>query len=172
MSTTRKTEASSAAKRNRKPAARRPAKTAAKAAPARRAVPAKAATQAALVTGAPARLFAGYDRIASFHRDTADAVMESGQAVARGVEDAGRLWADFGQTSLQDGAAVLKTLSGIRTLQELMEAQADLLRLVVERLLVEGERLSELSARVARDAVSPLRARLDSALGQFARQAA
>lgn len=121
---------------------------------------------------ASSALFRSYDEVAGFSQGNVEAVMLSGSIVARGVEDLGKAWLDLGQHSLQRSVAIAQALAGVRTLQELIELQTDLARATLDRLLAESVRISELSAKVANEAVAPLQARVGSALSLVTRREA
>jgi len=121
---------------------------------------------------ASSALFRGYDEVAGFNKGNVEAVMLSGSIVARGVEEIGKAWLDLGQHSLQRSVAIAQALVGARTVQELIELQSNLARATLDRLLAEGVRISELSAKVANEAVAPLQARVDSAFSLVKRRAA
>lgn len=110
------------------------------------------------VTRASTTLFEGYGRIAAANMSQVDALMRSSGAVARGIEDLGKAWLDLSQKSLTDGATVAKAITGARSLQDVIELQADLTRMMLDRLLGETMRISELSAKVAGEATAPLQA--------------
>ena len=114
---------------------------------------------------AASTLFRGYDEAAAFGKGNAEALMLSGNIVVRGVEDIGKAWLDLGQKSLQSGAVLAQAFAGVRTLQELVELQTDLARATLDRLLTESARISELSAKIANEAVAPLQARVGTAFG-------
>ena len=114
---------------------------------------------------AASTLFPGYDEVAAFNKGNVEALMLSGNIVVRGVEDIGKAWLDLGQHSLQRGVAVVHAFAGVRTLPELVELQTDLARTTLDRLLTESTRISELSAKVANEAVAPLQARIGTAFG-------
>jgi phasin family protein len=114
---------------------------------------------------AASTLFRGYDEVADFSKGNVEALMLSGNIVVRGVEDIGKAWLDLGQKSLQSGAVLAQAFAGVRTLQELVELQTDLARTTLDRLLSESARISELSAKVANEAVAPLQARVGTAFG-------
>jgi phasin family protein len=114
---------------------------------------------------AASTLFRGYDEVADFSKGNVEALMLSGNVVVRGVEDIGKAWLDLGQKSLQSGAVLAQAFAGVRTLHELVEMQTDLARTTLDRLLTESARISELSAKVANEAVAPLQARIGTAFG-------
>jgi phasin family protein len=112
---------------------------------------------------AASTLFPGYDSVAAFSKGNVEAWVLSGNIVVRGVEDLGKAWLDLGQHSLQRGVAVAQAFAGVRTLEELVELQTDLARTTLDRLLTESVRISELSAKVANEAVAPFQARVGTA---------
>lgn len=107
---------------------------------------------------ASAALFGGYDQITAIGESRIDALTQSGEAAARGMECIGKAWLELGQRSMHDTEAAVRALAGAHTVQDLIGAQAQLARVVLDRMLGDPVRMAELSAKVANEAASPLRA--------------
>ena len=125
------------------------------------------------VIEASTMLFQGYDEIAILSRRNVDAVMQSGDAVARAIEGIGAAWLELGQHSWTEGVAAAKAFAAAQTLQEVFELQAELIRVLLDRLFDDTLRISEISANAANEAVAPLQTRISEAIdGALSRAAA
>lgn len=113
------------------------------------------------------RCFGGYHRLAGFNRDTAEALTEASSAVVRCIEDLTRSWMRLGQLSVQNGAAAARAMAGARSVQGLLDLQIDLSRSILDDVLAESLRLSELSKRTADEAIAPLQARYHAAFAHM-----
>ena len=123
------------------------------------------------VEKASAFAFTGYDEVAEFNKETLDAVIASGNVVAKGVEDLGRAVSSFTQTSLEDNLAVAKRVLGAKSLPEVMQLQSDWAKASLSGMFAESARLQELSFRVTNDAFGPIGARATAAFEKFAKPA-
>lgn len=110
-------------------------------------------------------LLQGYGDAAQAGRENVDVLMRASGAVARAAEDMGKAWADLAQLSLHNGATLARAVAEARSIQEVVDLQADLACQSVDRVLFEGKRLSELSETVANEAVLPVQARFAHVLG-------
>lgn len=97
-----------------------------------------------------------------------DAWAESGSIVARGMEDIGAAWLRYTQRSVEDSVEAARALLSARSLREAVEVQSDYARNSLGSLMSESVRLSELSVKVAQEAMQPLKTRLDAAAARMA----
>ena len=121
---------------------------------------------------ASAELFLGYERLTAYSRGNVEALLQSGSAAASGVESLGRIWLELAQSMLQSGAVAAKSFGAARTMQEFVELQTDLARGTFDRLLADGLRAADISAKAANEAVVPLQARVEATRRLMARQEA
>ena len=115
------------------------------------------------VEKASAFAFTGYDDVAEFNKETMDAVIASGNVLARGVEDLGQAVSSFTQTSLEDNMAAAKRVFGAKSVPEAVQLQSDWAKTALSGFLAESARLQELSFRVTNDAFGPIGARATAA---------
>ena len=101
-----------------------------------------------------------------------DAWAESGSVVAKGVEDMSRAWLRLTQQSLENGVAAARAMLGARTLHDVVGVQSDYARNSFGSLIAETTRLSEVSARVAQEAMRPIQARFATGSERRSRPAA
>lgn len=82
-----------------------------------------------------------------------DAMVRSSSVLMEGYQSIYQEWLDFVQRSYQQNLSSVTTLMGCRTAQDLAAAQSDLFKTRMQDLLNSTARLSELTAKVAGDAV-------------------
>lgn len=134
---------------------------------------ARAATEApaAAVRKAQDSAFAGYQDVVAFNRETFDALVTAGTILSRGLQDLSRAALGLVQVSIEDNVAAAKALLTARTVQDLINAQADLSRASLDHLLGESTRLTGETLRLAEDAAAPLTARVEATLDRVLRAA-
>lgn len=120
--------------------------------------------QVAAAVKAHGAVFEGYEDAIAFQRDTFDALVKSGTILTQGLHDLSRAAIGLVQVSIEDNVAAAKAVLGARTVQDLIDAQADLTRGNLDRLLAEGSRLGDHTVRLIEDSVAPLTARVEAAL--------
>lgn len=121
------------------------------------------------VEKASRQLFQSYDELASFNKQNLDAVVQSGNIVAKGVEDIGKAFYAYTQTALEQAASVGKALLGVKTVRELVDVQAEAAKSNFDAMVAESTKLTGMSVKVANEAFAPLNARVNAAVEKFAK---
>lgn len=116
--------------------------------------------------------FKNYGEFAAFGKQNVDALVQSGTIVAKGMEELSRAMFGFAQASFEAGAATSKAMLGIRTLTELVSLQNEYARTSLDNVLNESVKLSELSVKVANEALEPISARVSATVEKFAKPVA
>lgn len=111
-----------------------------------------------------AAAFNGYDELTVLGKGNFDALVQSNSAVAKGFEILGMEVLAFAQRSVEENMAQARALIGVRDLQEFVDLQNDFAKQRLEEALAETARLTELSAKVANEAIEPLQKRVDAAV--------
>jgi len=78
-------------------------------------------------------------------------MMQTGIKLAGGYQSIMREWADYTRNAVQCNVDGINSILRARTLQDLMAAQSDLLNAEVQVMLTSSVRISEATARVAKD---------------------
>jgi len=104
----------------------------------------------------------GYDELAVLGKSNFDAFVQSNSVVARGFEAIGMEVLACAQRSVEENMAQARALIGARDLQEFVELQNDFAKRRVERVLAETAKFTELSTKVANEAMEPLQKRVDA----------
>jgi phasin family protein len=113
--------------------------------------------------------FKGYEDMQGFGKENLDAVIEAGTIFAKGAENIGKQMMSLTQGSVETSVNTAKALMGCKTLREVMDLQADYARSSFDALVAEGTKLSELSIKVANDAIAPIQARVTVAVEKLSK---
>jgi hypothetical protein len=84
-------------------------------------------------------------------RQNLGVMMQTGIKLAGGYQSIMREWADYTRNAVQCNVDGVNSILRAQTLQELMAAQSDLLNAEVQVMLTSSVRISEATARVAKD---------------------
>jgi phasin family protein len=130
----------------------------------------KEQVDAAVKAGSAA--FKGYEDIIQFSKDNVDAFVKSSSIVARGVQDLSRTVATFAQESIDESVTASKALFGAKTLKEVMDLSSSLAKTNLDKLVEEGGKISQLSAKLAEEAYAPISIRVEAAVEKLSGLAA
>ncbi len=111
--------------------------------------------------------FQTYDDLTAFNKDTVEAVVASSQILAKGFETVSKTWVAFAQSSMEQSVSAAKALMTVKTLREAMDLQAEFARTSFDTLVAETTKVSELSVKVANEAIEPISARVNAAVEKF-----
>ena len=101
----------------------------------------------------------GLEKLASFHKETLEAIVESATLAGRGAEKLGSELTAYAKTRGEAFSTAVKSIAGSKTLQAAFEAQLDYARSSFEGYVAEMTKVNELLMATAKDAFSPLQAR-------------
>jgi phasin family protein len=135
-----------------------------------------AAQAAAGFTETQAKMKVGMDKamktaeeLVAFGQGNLEAVMKSGQIWSAGVQDLSRLMAATAQSSFEETVSTLKALSGVKSLKDAMDLQANLARSAMEKTFSESGKLTDASFKLAEQTLAPITARMTMAVEKFAK---
>ncbi len=106
--------------------------------------------------------FKGYDELAVLGKGNFDALVRSNSVVAKGLEAIGMEVLAFAQRSMEGHMAQARALIGAKDVQEFVDLQNDFAKQRLEDTLAETAKLTELSTKVANEAIEPLQKRVDA----------
>lgn len=109
-------------------------------------------------------MFKGYDEVNALNKANIDAVVKSNTALAKGLESLGNELMAFAQSSIEANVATTKALFGAKTLREVADLQTDLTRSTFDKALAESAKVSEMSVKVANEALQPLQTQTSAAV--------
>ena len=116
--------------------------------------------------------FKGYDEISVMSKGNVEAVVKAGSIYARGMEDLSKTVIAITQSQLEASVAAAKAVMGCTSLRQMVDLQTDLARTQFDRIVADGGRLSEISLKVANEALEPIQARVNVAVEKFIKPAA
>lgn len=143
-----------------------PAGAKAKAVQVEEAVPTK---PAAVTTAAASKeaMTRGYEQFAEFGTENFRAVFAAGSVLAKGMETLSEEVTTYTSDSFEAGMEAAKALGECKTFAEALDRQSAFARISFDKFVAETTKLSEISAKLAKDAVEPINARVDAATENF-----
>ena len=130
----------------------------------------KEQVEAAVKAGAIA--FKNYEDMLQFGRENVEAVVKAGSIVAKGVQDLSHQWIVLAQASIDEQVAVGKALIGAKSIKEVVDLSSTVAKSGFDKLLAEGSKLSQVSSKLAEEALTPLTGRVSAAVEKFFKTAA
>lgn len=117
-------------------------------------------------------VFKGYGDFASLGQDNLDAVVKSGDVVAKGFETLSKGMMDFARVSFEGNVEATNAILGAKTLSDLVDLQTKYTRRNLDQFLAESTKLTELTVKVANEAFAPIKARVDVAVEKMVKPVA
>ena len=111
-----------------------------------------------------------FDDAATTSKAQVDAVMLSATVFAKGMEEISRAWFELAQANAEAQVEASKAMFGAKNVNELLDAQNEVMRGGFDKFVSESSRISEMSFKVANDAAAPLQAYANSAFDKFTKQ--
>jgi phasin family protein len=112
-------------------------------------------------------VFKGYGDFATLGQENVDAVVRSGNIAAKGFEALSKEMMAFARNSLEGNVAATKAISGAKDLREVVDLQSTYTRKSFDQALAESAKLTEMSVKVANEAMQPIQARVTVAVGKL-----
>lgn len=112
-------------------------------------------------------LFKSYGDLAGFGKGNVEAVVKSSTIVARGFEELSRQFMALAQSNMEHSVATAKAALNCTTLKQVVDLQSDFAKTTFDKLVSEGNKLSELSYKFTNEAIEPLQARMTLAVETF-----
>lgn len=108
-----------------------------------------------------------YGNLVDLQKANLEAAVKAGTIMANGYEAIGKELAGFAQLALEANLNAAQAILGAETLREVVDLQRDHLRKTLEQALAESGKLGEMSVKLAGEAITPLQARMATAVEQF-----
>ncbi len=105
----------------------------------------------------------GFEDVASFNQQTVDAFVQSGNVAVKAVEQYNNELAAYAKKSVEDNVAAAKELAGVKSVNEYIEKQNELVKSNYEGAVAQAAKLNELAQAAAKDTFAPLQARATAA---------
>lgn len=116
-------------------------------------------------------MFTNVDEISAMGKANAEAVLKSTQIVAKGFEELSKAMFGFAQTSVQQTVDMGQAYAGVKTLKDLTDLQKQNVQKSFDSMIAEGTKISEMSVKVANDALEPLSARINELMSKVSKSA-
>ena len=100
------------------------------------------------------------DDINSFSKDNMDAVMASATTAGKGIETLNTNAVAFAKKSMEDTVAATKSLTTAKSVQDVVEVQADFMKSAMDAYLAEINKATELYAGAVKTSLKPLNDRV------------
>lgn len=105
--------------------------------------------------------FQGYGEFAAAGKENVEALVKSGNLLAKGMETLSKEVMEFTRLSFEGNVAATKAVLGAKSFKEAVDLQADFAKKNVDQMLNEGAKLAELSVKVTNEAMEPIQARVN-----------
>ena len=102
----------------------------------------------------------GFEQYAAAAKANIEAYVACGTALSQGLEQMSKAWFGFANTVMEQSVAAAKAVTTAKSLSEVLDVQSDYARNMYDAALAEGNKVSELSLKVANDAAAPLSVRV------------
>lgn len=103
-------------------------------------------------------------------REQMDATVRSATTAWEGCNEINQNLNGLVQESMARALSAGKTMMGARTLREVMDLQADFMRECFDSWVAGTGKISEISARVTKDAMEPIANQANNAISKFAQK--
>ncbi len=108
-----------------------------------------------------------YGDITAIGKETVEAAISAGSLMVKGFETLGKEWASFARQSVEGNVAATTAIFGAKTLNEVVDLQNDYARKSFDQFVEESAKLTELSVKVANEALAPIQTRVNLAVEQI-----
>jgi phasin family protein len=106
----------------------------------------------------------GLHDLTAHSRKNMEAVIASVTAAAKGAEALGSETVAFSKAAVERQTAAVQSLTGVRSVQDLIEVQTDLAKTHMEAYVAQMGKTTELMTALFRDAYQPFSARMTAAV--------
>lgn len=107
------------------------------------------------------------EQFISFGQGNIEAMVKSSQIVATGLQDLGKQIAANAQAALDESMSTFRAMSGVRSIKEAFEMQANFARSSVEKAMSQTGQFTEASMKIAGQAYEPIAGRVNVAVESF-----
>lgn len=112
-----------------------------------------------------------YGDLASMGKLNIESALKAAAVLTKGVEEIGQAWAALSKRLVDVQMSSLQTLLGARNIKDVVEVHADLTKTHFQTAMSEGAKISELTLKVANEAIQPLSARVTDTVKATAKAA-
>lgn len=113
--------------------------------------------------------FKNYDDLAEFNKETIEAVVESSNLMAKGVEDMGQEIAAYAQMTTEKNIEAAKKMFTAKNIQDAMDLQTAWAKTAMDSFFAESAKLQDMSLQLSTAAAKPLNKQVNAAVEKFAK---
>jgi phasin family protein len=114
----------------------------------------------------------GLEDIATYSKANVEAVVASGNVTAKALETLNAEVLAYAKQSFEDGIAAAKAMATAKSLQEVLDLQADFSKSALDGFLAQSTKLGEMMTKMSKDAIEPLSARMTATVEKLRPKAA
>ncbi|MEX2647506.1 MAG: phasin family protein [Alphaproteobacteria bacterium] len=126
--------------------------------------------EAAVKAGADA--FKSYGNVGGLGKENVEAVAKSSAILAKGIESISSRWFELAKASFDESVAASKALMACKSVKDVVDVQGSLVRTSIDKVVSESAAITEMSVKVANEALAPISGRVNAAIETFAKPAA
>ncbi len=112
-------------------------------------------------------MFEGYGDISDIGQQNYEAMVKSGTICAKGFETIGQEMMEFTRSSIEGNVSAAKAIMGAKNIKEMVDLQSEFARKSIDQAVAEYSKLTEMSMKLASDAMAPLQARVEDTTGKI-----
>jgi len=106
----------------------------------------------------------GFEDLIALQKQNLDALMTAQQTLAEGNNEISKEIMSLTQGSIDDSMAYVKAYADCKTLQDVLDVQTGAAKSSMEKLVSEGQKLTEKSTKLANDVFGPLQGQMTDAM--------
>lgn len=124
------------------------------------------------VERANVKAFKTIDELFAFNKDNIDAMVAAGNVYLKGVEAINKALMSYAQKSVETSLANAKAVMSAKNVKDVVDLQNDFTKQAFDVAIAETTKISEMSTKVANDAVKPIQDRVQLTVDKFIKTAA
>ncbi len=107
------------------------------------------------------------EQMISFSQGNMEALVQSSQIVATGLQDLTKQIAANAQAAMDESMSTFRAITSVRSVKEAFEMQANFARASVEKVMSQTGQFTEASLKLAGQAYEPIASRMTIAVDSF-----
>ncbi len=107
----------------------------------------------------------------SFNKETINTLIKCSTVVTKGAEEITRIMMAAMQANLEHAMSTSKAIMGVKTMRDLVDIQTTYSKSMVDSLVKDSGKITEVSSRVANEVIEPISARVTEAVTKFGKAA-
>jgi phasin family protein len=115
---------------------------------------------------------APFEAMAAEGRETFESFVKASTIATQGYGAIAEAWLSLAKGAMEANAEATKALMGARNWSDLTDAQTDHMKTSFDRTVAESGRIGEMAVKTSNEAIAPIRARFETAVERFTKQAA